>query len=263
MLDPDHRRPLADDLFGGSSDPAATGPIRRVVDDGAQSRRAPTGSGAPGGSPGPAHSRVPAPPRAPRRWSGGGAKVAASAVLVLVLAGMWAGSGPRVIAGRAGPAEASGPAVPSSPGDPATAARTGPAGDLAVRATRTDADCAAHSYGRVQKFLADHPCRSVRRALYTGTDGGGPVVVSVSTVEMASAADAAGLRRLADVSGTGNVSDLLREGVSLDGVPARLHDASYASQLRGPVLVIVEAATSAGAARPLDALAEAALTLGG
>lgn len=184
----------------------------------------------------------------------------AAAVLVLVVAGIWAGAQPEVIAGRASPVAAPGPAAP---GDPATSVRAGPSGDLTVRATRTDTDCAAHSYGRVQKFLTDHPCRSVRRALYTGTDAGEPVVVAVSTVAMASESDATGLQQLADVSGTGNVSDLLREGVSFDGAPSRLHDANYASRLRGPVLVIVEAGTVSGAARPLDPLADAALALGG
>ncbi|MGH4026928.1 MAG: hypothetical protein ACRDRV_20335 [Pseudonocardiaceae bacterium] len=245
MPDPDHRSAPADDLFGGSSDPAETGPIRRIVDEAPRPRR------------------VPAEPRAPRWWSGRGAKVGVGAALVLALAGVWAGSEPEVIAGRPSPSHSSGPTVPGAPGDPATAARAVPGGDLVERAARTDADCAAHSYGQVQKFLTDHPCRSVRRAVYTGTDAGQPVVVAVSTVEMASESDAAELQQLADVSGTGNVSDLLREGVTFDGAPSRLRDASYASQLRGPVLVIAEAATVSGAARPLDPLAEAALALGG
>ncbi|HEX2298177.1 MAG TPA: hypothetical protein VHH34_06620 [Pseudonocardiaceae bacterium] len=245
MPDPDHPSAPADDLFGVSSDPAATGPIRRIVEEVPPPRQAP------------------AKPSPPRRWTGRGAKVAACAVLVLVLAAIWAWSEPEVIAGRPSPDASPGPTVPGAPGSPATAVRATPAGDLAERASRTDTDCAAHSYGQVQKFLTDHPCRSVRRALYTGTEAGEPVVVAVSTVEMASESDAAALQKLADVSGTGNVSDLLREGVTFDGAPSRLRDASYASQLRGPVLVIVEAATVSGAARPLDALAEAALALGG
>lgn len=245
--DPDHSNALADDLFGGSSDPAATGPIRRVSDDSPLRPAA-------------------AQSRSPRWWSGRGAKVGVSAVLVLALAGIWAGSEPDVIAGRASPGDSAGPvapAGPSVPGDPAAAARAVPGGDLTERATRTDTDCAAHSYGQVQKFLTDHPCRSVRRALFTGTDAGQPVVVAVSTVQMGSESDAAQLQQLADVSGTGNISDLLREGVSFAGAPSKLRDASYASQLRGPVLVIAEAATISGAARPLDPLAAAALALGG
>jgi hypothetical protein len=234
--DPDRSSALADELFGGSSDPAATGPIRRPVEDEPPLRRSA------------------AEPRPPRRWTGRGAKVGVPVVLALALAGIWAGSGPEVIPGRA---------TPGSPGSPAVAARTAPGGDLAEQIARTDTDCAAHSYGRVQEFLTAHPCRSVRRALYTGTDADQPVVVAVATVEMASESDAAALQELADANGTGNVSDLLREGVTFDGAPSRLNDPSYASQRRGSVLVIVEAAAASGAARPLDPLARAALALGG
>ncbi len=172
-------------------------------------------------------------------------------VVALAVAGLWAGSGPDVIAGRA------------IPGSPAPLAREVSGVDLAERATRTDIDCAAHSYGRVQQFLAANPCISLRRALYTGTSAGEPVVVAVATVVMASEAKAADLQALAEVNGTGNVSDLLREGVTVEGAPARLREASYAAQRRGPVLVIVEAAAVSGAGRSLDPLAEAALALGG
>lgn len=250
MPDPDRSPSLADELFGGSSDPAATGPIRRSVEDEPLLRRPPTGH------------------RALRRHRGARrvATAAASIVLALAVAGLWAGSEPEVIPGRAIPAGPGGTAAAVSDpagSNPAAAARTAPGLDLAVRATRTDTDCAAHSYGRVRDFLAAHPCRSVQRALYLGTDQGEPVVVAVATVEMASETEAAQLQELADTNGTGNVSDLLREGVTFDGAPERLSDASYASRRRGPVLVIVEAAAAAGAARPLDSLAEAALELGG
>ncbi|HEX2300933.1 MAG TPA: hypothetical protein VHH34_20900, partial [Pseudonocardiaceae bacterium] len=248
MPDPDRSLSLADELFGGSSDPAATGPIRRSAEDEPLLRRPPTGH------------------RAPRRHRRAG-RVATAAVpilLVLAVAGLWAGSDPEVIPGRAIPGDPGGTAAAGSNpagSNPAVTARATPGLDLAVRATRTDTDCAAHSYGRVRDFLATHPCQSVQRALYLGADPGGPVVVAVATVEMASEADAAQLQKLADTDGTGNISDLLREGVTFDGAPERLSDASYASQRRGPVLVIVEAAAASGAARPLDSLAEAALEL--
>lgn len=243
--DPDRSPSLADELFGGSADPAATGPIRRSVEDEPLLRRPPT-----------EHRR----PRRHRR-TGRAAAVAVPLLLVLATAGLWAGSEPQAIPGRAIPG---GPGSAATAGsNPAAAARTAPGLDLAVRATRTDTDCAAHSYGRVQDFLATHPCRSVQRALYFGADPGGPVVVAVATVEMESEADAAELQKLADTNGTGNVADLLREGVTFDGAPPRLSDASYASRRHGPTLVIVEAAAASGPARPLDSLAEDALELGG
>lgn len=254
MPDPERSPSLADELFGGSSDPAATGPIRRAAEDEPLLRRPPAGHRA-----------------APRhRGTGRIATATAAIVLALAAAGVWAGSEPEVIPGRPIPL-GPGNAVPAGTdpagadpagSNPAVAARTASGLDLAVRATRTDTDCAAHSYGRVQEFLATHACRSVQRALYLGADPGGPVVVAVATVEMASESEAAELQELTDTNGTGNISDLLREGVTFDGAPARLSDASYASQRRGPMLVIVEAAPASGAARPLDSLAEAALELG-
>ncbi|MFN2494767.1 MAG: hypothetical protein ABR608_02495 [Pseudonocardiaceae bacterium] len=87
-------------------------------------------------------------------------------------------------------------------------------------------------------------------------------MATVATVAMPSQEDAADLQTLADANGTGNVADLLREGVTLEGSPPRLRGASYASQRHGSVLVIVEADAISDTARPLDALAEAALALG-
>lgn len=71
------------------------------------------------------------------------------------------------------------------------------------------ADCAVHSYGRVQRFLATTPCRSLHRVLYAldGRDGD-RVVVSVSWVRMRSTGAARALRNLVDVHGTGNVRPL-------------------------------------------------------
>jgi hypothetical protein len=175
--------------------------------------------------------------------------VAAAVLIVAVLAvvGLWVASGPDVTPGR------------PSAGRSATV----PGAELSERAARDDTDCAAHSYGRVRAFFTTHPCTSLHRALFTGTSSGTPVVIAVSTVSMATERDAADLQRLADSDGTGNVSDLLREGVTVPGGPARLHNASYASQRHGPALVIVEADTASGAGSGLTPLAKAALRLGG
>lgn len=175
--------------------------------------------------------------------------VAAAVLVVLVLAvvGLWVASGPDVT-----------PGLPSAGRPPAV-----PGADLSERATRDDTDCAAHSYGKVRAFFVAHPCTALHRALFTGTSSGTAVVVAVSTVSMATEQDATDLKRLADSDGTGNVSDLLREGVTVPGGPARLHNASYASQRRGPVLVIVEADTASGEGSGLTPLANAALRLGG
>jgi hypothetical protein len=76
-------------------------------------------------------------------------------------------------------------------------------------------------------------------------------------------ANAQALRSLADTDGSGNVSDLLREGVGYDGGPAKLSGAQYASAQQGTAVTIVETSWTgtAGASSALDALASSALSL--
>jgi hypothetical protein len=94
--------------------------------------------------------------------------------------------------------------------------------------------------------------------------GGGEVVVSVIRVQMPDATAARALRTLADQNGSGNVSDLLREGVRYTGSPAELSGAEYASALSGPTVTIVEVAAAEDAqvgAPELDRVAGEALAL--
>ncbi|HEY2723721.1 MAG TPA: hypothetical protein VGI84_03440 [Pseudonocardiaceae bacterium] len=322
MADPDHRdapdrgQPLgglADELFGVSGDPGATGPIRAVPgetsplrppDAGGQQPPAhqtpahqtpahqppahqppgyhpagynpagyppagydaghhPAGYGAtydtralphagPQPPPGARRPEQPTPPR--NRFSARAVAVTFAALLVLVLA---------VVAVLTWPRSGATPAPPTTAAPAAPVVRTDTGAALVQRATRTDGDCAAHSYGQVTQFLSRTPCTSLRRALYTATSSQGPTVVSVSTVVMPSAQEAADLQQLTDRNGTGNVSDLLREGVRVDSGPTRMRDASYASRRNGATVVIVEAAATSRDANALDPLAQAALALGG
>jgi hypothetical protein len=91
------------------------------------------------------------------------------------------------------------------------------------------------------------------------------MVVAISHVRMPDPVTAQALRKLADASGTGNVSDLLREGVRYPGGPAALHNSEYASDARGADVTIVEAAwVSTGAGETtqlLDAAASNGLSL--
>jgi hypothetical protein len=91
------------------------------------------------------------------------------------------------------------------------------------------------------------------------------MVLAVSHVRLPSAARAQALRALADTSGTGNVSDLLREGVRYPGGPQKLHSSEYASQQRGDEVTIVETswvdAADAGTADQLDVQANSGLVL--
>jgi len=130
---------------------------------------------------------------------------------------------------------------------------------------REDTDCAANAYGQVADFFRDSPCSGLRRALFTSSIDGRPVVVSVSTVTMPNERGAAALKRLADTNGTGNVTDLLRAGVRVPALPESLSDPSYTSDQTGGTVVIVESDYAEPAMRADDALermGQAAIELG-
>jgi len=136
-----------------------------------------------------------------------------------------------------------------------------------LAAVRSDTDCAVNSYGQVAEFFAATPCSGLARALFTTTVDDAPAVVSVSVVSMPDEATAEALQVLVDTSGTGNVSDLLRAGVEIDGGPGELVAAVYSSELTGTVVRIVEVAwvdadadADADASR-LEAAADDALLL--
>jgi hypothetical protein len=134
-----------------------------------------------------------------------------------------------------------------------------------LEALKVDPSCVGHAYGQVAGFLTQTPCTGLSRALYSTQVGGRPMVLAVSHTRMPDASTAAQLKTWADSSGTGNVSDLLREGMTWAGGPTRLGSASeYASALHGDVVTIVETAwvpPASGASDQLDGAAEAGLTL--
>jgi hypothetical protein len=126
--------------------------------------------------------------------------------------------------------------------------------------TRTDTTCVGHSYGQVAGFFDTTDCVGLSRALYSATVGGHPMVVAISHVRMADAATAQALKQLTDSNGTGNVSDLLREGVRYPGGPTALHASEYSSEQNGAVVTIVETSwvfrASHGSTAQLDGAAD-------
>ena len=82
---------------------------------------------------------------------------------------------------------------------------------------------------------------------------------------MADTATARDLRALTDRNGSGNVSDLLREGVSYAGGPGELSSAEYASAVSGPTVTIVESSwvdpAAGGSAADVDRMAANGLSL--
>jgi hypothetical protein len=105
----------------------------------------------------------------------------------------------------------------------------------------SDASCQGHAYRQAAAFLRERPCLHLDRSLWSGVAGGQPVVVAVATVQLTDTATAAAFRSIVDSDGTGNVSDLLREGRRFPGAPASLTDQGYASAQLGDRVVVAEA----------------------
>ncbi|MGH3874240.1 MAG: hypothetical protein ACRDSR_22520 [Pseudonocardiaceae bacterium] len=108
------------------------------------------------------------------------------------------------------------------------------------RLTSDDADCAAHSYGKVHQFFVVHPCTGLYRGLFEVRDKRGDVVlVAVAWVEMPDARSAADLKDLIDGYGSGNVTELSRERGRYRRV--RFTGEFYASDRDGTVVVNAQA----------------------
>lgn len=102
-------------------------------------------------------------------------------------------------------------------------------------------DCAAHAYGQVQSFFTRTPCVSVDRLLASVNHAGRAVVIASNVVTFRTAAQAQQYLTLVNADGTGNISDLLREGISYAGGPDKLPDAAFASRLAGNRVYVAEA----------------------
>jgi hypothetical protein len=206
-------------------------------------------------------------PEEPEERSGSRGRVVLLALLgVLVVAalgiGAWFllrddGGGGTTDAGTAAPlTQEAGPAV----GDVHVVAGT----EYRVEAVQVDDTCAGHAYGDTEAFFAELDCTALSRALYSTQIDGAAVVVAVARVQMPDTGAARDLQGLTDRNGSGNVSDLLREGVRYTGSPDGLAGAEYASAVSGTAVTIVESAwvdEGAGGSLQIDAAADAGLTL--
>ncbi|MGH3521054.1 MAG: hypothetical protein ACRDQ7_27490 [Haloechinothrix sp.] len=136
-------------------------------------------------------------------------------------------------------------ATPDAPEEePTTTPTTVSSGQFAfdsVVPPDSGADCVRVSYGEVKTWFRDHPCERVVRGLYTTRKKDARAVVSIIVVTMPSAERAEQLKAIVDTSGTGNVSDLLRDGsATLPGAPD-VAGGSYAANSTGQHVTIIEA----------------------
>jgi hypothetical protein len=186
-------------------------------------------------------------------------------VVVLAVAGIWLATRGTNDPGtdRAGAATSAAAASPSSGGTPIGATEVVNGATFTLQAVRQDTTCRGHAYNAVADFFAHSDCTALTRSLWSADAGGQPAVVSLSRVTMPDVGNAQALRALADTDGSGNVSDLLREGVRFAGGPTKLSGAQYASDQQDTTVTIVETSwtATAGASSALDALASSALSL--
>jgi hypothetical protein len=163
-------------------------------------------------------------------------------------------------------------ATPSdvSDGSPVPGPQTGTVQEVegvsfTLQAVQVDDTCVGHAYGETATFFETTNCTGLSRALYSAQLDGGAVVVSVARVRMPDTATARDLRALTDRNGSGNVNDLLREGVTYPGGPSELSSAEYASAVSGPTVTIVESSwvdpAAGGSAAEVDQMAANGLAL--
>ncbi|MGY1712546.1 hypothetical protein ACI8AC_23850 [Geodermatophilus sp. SYSU D00758] len=236
-------------------EPAAAGP-------------APSGTGQPEVHAPPGGALVGPRPRPARRTA---VLLAAAVALVVVLgiAGVLLLSGGEDdVAAARGTTTSAATGAPEPPEDPGPRPGDREVVDgltLVAREVQVADTCVGNSYGAVAEFFASSDCAGLARALWSTEVGGRPVVVSVSAVDMGDAASARALRALTDQSGTGNVSDLLREGVRYQGGPEALSKAEYASAVSGATVTIVETSwvdpARTGSSADLDVVAGTSLVL--
>jgi hypothetical protein len=128
------------------------------------------------------------------------------------------------------------------------------------QARDTQTDCAGHAYGQVQTFLKTNACTQVDRLLATFVSSGRPVVVAANVIRFPTAQLAAQYLALVNADGTGNISDLLREGHTYPGGPPKLPTAAFASRADNTAVHVAEAAYATGASSATDATLKAAAT---
>lgn len=112
-------------------------------------------------------------------------------------------------------------------------------------AAKADASCVIASHGHVQLFLAQVPCRSLRRYIFAGEDiSGHTAVVSLVKVTMYNRTEAIDFKHLLDRPASGDITplgaDVLeRAGITFTGL-------YYKSELVGSTVVAAEAEPDGG-----------------
>src|SRR5699024_5321735 len=103
--------------------------------------------------------------------------------------------------------------------------------------------CAQVATDKIEDFFQDQECVHRTRALYTTTlDNGDRVVTTVTTVLMPDKAKAGELDGLLSEEATGNINDLVDQGMATEEDLPELNDKAYDSEQQGELVVIGDSA---------------------
>ncbi|MGW5049987.1 hypothetical protein [Actinokineospora sp. NPDC004072] len=177
----------------------------------------------------------PPPPQRPANPAAVWAMRIAGLVAIAVISGV-------VWAYLQGDSPEPGPVTDPGPSTEAPAGRFEFAAHPDMPEPKVDTDCGENAYGQVQRFLREHPCVDLTRALYTSKPPGQDETVYtwVAVVELPSEDQAQQLYDLAKTDNTGNVNDPLRaDFVSIEGLRS-LGKGGYYSQRNKAHVIIVE-----------------------
>lgn len=118
--------------------------------------------------------------------------------------------------------------------------------------------CPAQSYGQVQEFFVEHPCDKLHQRLFPLEDGHGNVLaVSVMWVTMPSSDEAAELKKVEDVHGTGDVMPVGTQALGFGDF--HFTGKHYESRRNGSLVVIAE--TEAVSGHPSEQLLDGVATV--
>jgi hypothetical protein len=137
--------------------------------------------------------------------------------------------------------------------------------EFTQQVTNRDTACAKHSFGDVQRWFEQRPCRSLTRAVFDTQVSGRHAAVAVAIVELPDQQAANEFRALADSVGTGGITDLVAEGRGWPGGPDGFDNAAQAVQQTGNQVRVVQTVWRQRSSTPEDdglrALAERGLRL--
>ncbi|GAB3700062.1 hypothetical protein [Saccharopolyspora tripterygii] len=124
--------------------------------------------------------------------------------------------------------------------------------EFAQHATDRVSECGPGSYGDVQRFFQQQPCRGLRRGVFESHLGPSSVAVSVAVVDLPDAGSATELRKLLESAGTGGISDLISQGRGWPGGPRDFGDSAQSVQQTANQVRVVQAVWSQRRSQPDD-----------